>query len=77
VLQWTESGNMGGADEVEYIVEIKKVSQNFREAQAVITGTQATVSDLEPGLKYHFRVMSKNAMQSSVYSNEIMVDYLL
>jgi len=65
-LTWAPPVDDGGLEIEYYVVEMQDVSTGiWTEAGRVQEDTECGIPDLQPGLKYHFRVFCHNATGQS------------
>ena len=69
-LTWTDNAN----NETEFRVEVKAPGSAFKVVQTLPANTTSTtVTDLQPGKIYLFRVQARNGKKVSAYSNQAKV----
>jgi cellulose 1,4-beta-cellobiosidase len=72
-LTWTASATNGGTPVLDYRISYAVSGGTFSVLADGVTGTSYTVSTLQPGTTYDFKVEARNAYDFSTYSNTVSI----
>ena len=72
-LTWEKAVNNGGTYVLDYRLSYDQGVGEWLVLYSGITYTNIVVTDLTPGMEYHFKVESRNSFGYSDYSNELIV----
>lgn len=72
-LVWEKGANNGGTYVLDYRLSYDQGVGEWVVLYSGITNTNIVVTDLTPGMEYHFKVQSRNSFGFSDYSTELIV----
>jgi hypothetical protein len=72
-LTWTAGATNGGTPVLDYRINYAVSGGTFGILADAVAGTSYTVSTLQPGTTYEFKVEARNAYDFSTYSNTVSI----